>query len=221
MQRLPYEKAGAVSSSEIRSLQCMDLPIPVRDFIEQKQLYYFATLRTLVSKARLAHSISVARLSYEMARRNGMHDAERAYLAGLLHDIGKGIPKEEARARMEKEHPEYLDLPGWTYHQFLGADLAKQIFQIKDEGVLDAIRFHASGKAPMSALGKIVYSADKTDPLRGYDSSKLISACMKNTQLGFVTVLQANREYFTEKGWTVDNRLSKACMNVYLGVKDI
>ena len=46
----------------------------------------------------------------------------------------------------------------------------------------------------MSPLGKIIYSADKIDPLRGYDSSPLIKSCMRDYAKGFVEVLKANKE---------------------------
>lgn len=219
MQRLPYDKAGPVSSSAIRSLQSMDVPMCVRDYIEKNQLYYFQKIATRVSSKRLVHCVSVARLSYEIAIRNRLPRPETAYIAGLLHDIGKAIPKSEAIPMMQEYFPDYVDFPAWTFHQFLGVVLAKQEFHITDGSILDAICYHATGKAHMNTLGKIIYSADKTDPLRGYDSSKLISACVKNAHLGFIEVLRENRIYLLNKGWDVDNRLTKECMKLYLGVK--
>lgn len=220
MMRLCYDSSGEVSSSAVRSLQSMDIPVPVREFIEQKQLYYFQAISALISKHRLIHSVSVARLCYEMSVRNRRSDAGKAYIAGLLHDIGKGISPAEGKAFMKKAFPEYADLPEWTYHQFLGAELARTRFGIEDEGILDAIRYHATGKAHMCALGKMVYSADKADPLRGYDSAKLIAACMKNYYLGFTDVLRANKEYLLSKGGDLDNPLTTACMNQYLGEEE-
>ena len=217
MTRLCYETSGEVSSSAVRSLQSMDIPVPVREYIEQKQLYYFQAISSLISKHRLVHSVSVARLCYEMAVRNRRPDPGKAYIAGLLHDVGKGIGPIEGKKLMKKVAPDYADMPEWTYHQFLGAEIAKSRFGISDEGILDAIRYHATGKAHMGALGKIVYSADKTDPLRGYDSKKLIAACMKNYYLGFTDVLRANKEDLLSKGNDLDNPLTAACMNQYLG----
>jgi hypothetical protein len=70
---------------------------------------------------------------------------------------------------------------------------------------------------PEEDPAKIIYAADKADPARGYDSSALIAACYKNYYLGFLTVLDANRDYLKEKGYVLDNPLTKECMELYLG----
>ena len=41
----------------------------------------------------------------------------------------------------------------------------------------------------------MVFCADKLDPLRGYDSTKLIEICNKDIKEGFDLVVQQNREY--------------------------
>lgn len=219
MQRLAYDKAGPVSSTAIRSLRSADMPLSVRKYIEDHRLYGVGELAKMISPHRLAHSISVANLAYEIARSNNLPDYQSAYLAGILHDCAKNIDAIEGKKLMEEYFPEYVSLPDWTYHQFLGSHLARTQFGVADEGILDAISFHATGKAHMTPIGKIIYASDKIDPLRAYDSSKLISKCIKNYHEGFVTVLRANRAYLTENGYKVDNPLTEACMKQYLGRK--
>ena len=100
--------------------------------------------------------------------------------------------------------------------------MAEKEFGIKDEEILGAIRFHATGKPHMSPLGKIIYCADKIDPLRGFNSRPLIKKCYQNYYLGFVVVLSANREYLLANGKDINNPLTDACMQLYLGKgKDI
>ena len=219
MQRLAYDKAGPVSSTAIRSLRSADMPLSVRKYIEDHRLYGVGELAKMISPHRLAHSISVANLAYEIARSNNLPDYQSAYLAGILHDCAKKLDAIEGKKLMEEHFPEYVSLPDWTYHQFLGSHLARTQFGVADEGILDAISFHATGKAHMTPIGKIIYASDKIDPLRAYDSSKLISKCIKNYHEGFVTVLRANRAYLTENGYKVDNPLTEACMKQYLGRK--
>lgn len=218
MRRLDYDGAGPVSSSKVRTLQSIDVPLVVREYIESHGLYYMAKIKELIGERRLAHSVSVANLAYHIAVKSRLDDPQAAYIAGLLHDCGKNYPKEEAKAILEKEFPELADqMPEWTYHQFAGAYIAKEVFGIEDEAILSAIRYHATGKAHMAPLSKIIYAADKADPARGYDSSALIAACYKNYYLGFLTVLDANRDYLKEKGYVLDNPLTKECMELYLG----
>ena len=219
MWRLSYEKSGEVSSSEVRRLHSLDIPLSVRNNIEKKHLYYINDISKMLSAHRLLHSISVARLAYEIAYRNHLRNPKFAYIAGLLHDIGKDVPKEKEVSFMKEHFPEQDQFPEWTYHQFIGAEIAKEKFGIEQEEILDAIRCHATGKPHMTRLAKIIYSSDKIDPLRGYDSSKLIKACIKDCYQGFIRVLEANKIYLEGKGYRIDNPMTEACMKLYLGGK--
>ncbi len=202
---------------EARNLVDPCLEPCIRAYIEKERLYYVDKLASfLKSEHRLLHSLSVGNLSYQIACSNKLENPINAYVAGVLHDLGKHCPKEEEKAMMEEFFNEYADFPSWTFHQFTGAYLARKEFGIHDEAVLEAIRSHATGKKDMSPLGKIIYSADKIDPLRGYDSSWMIDACKKDYEEGFLIVLKENRTYLTEKGYLVDNPLTKECFEMYL-----
>ncbi len=215
--RLDYLESGEVSSTDIRNLRNSDLPFGVRKYIEDHRLYYFKKLSQLLTPQRLIHSISVANLAYSIALRNKNPSTQKAYLAGLLHDIGKKIKGAEAKAIMGQYYPQYADYPEWTFHQFIGEHLAKEVFGITDQELLTAINRHATGDVHMSPLAKIIYSADKIEPGRGYDSSLLIKACYKNYYAGFLTVLAANMEYLGQKGYKIDNQLTQDCVDLYLG----
>lgn len=215
--RLDYLESGEVSSTDIRNLRNSDLPFGVRKYIEDHRLYYFKKLSQLLTPQRLIHSISVANLAYSIALRNKNPSTQKAYLAGLLHDIGKKIKGAEAKTIMGQYYPQYADYPEWTFHQFIGEHLAKEVFGITDQELLTAINRHATGDVHMSPLAKIIYSADKIEPGRGYDSSSLIKACYKNYYAGFLTVLAANMEYLGQKGYKIDNQLTQDCVDLYLG----
>ncbi len=217
MQRLPYDGSGPVSSSAVRSLQSIDVPLVVRDYIESNTLYYVKKLSGMMSPHRLLHSMSVANLAYLIAQHNMVENYPAAYVAGILHDCGKDIDKDTSDKIMKERFSEYLELPQWCHHQFVGAFLAETLFGIKDPMVLEAIKFHSTGKAHMSPLGKIIYAVDKIEPTRGFDSKKLIQACYKHYYVGFMNVLEANQEFLTSKGYVLDNPLTEACFNQYLG----
>ena len=70
--------------------------------------------------------------------------------------------------------------------------------------------------------GSRIYAADKTDPLRGYDSSKMIESMMNNYLVGFKYVLNENKLFLINKTHdlsSIENRLSKACFEYYLEKK--
>ena len=205
-----------VSSSDIRNLKSLNMPDSVIYYIADHRLYYVKKMQEYINERRLSHSISVARTAYEIAKANKLPNPEGAYIAGLLHDIGKWNDESKERRIVEQHFPEYLELAPFAYHQFAGAWTAQNDFGIEDQEMLDAIKFHATGSGNMSPLGKIIYAADKIEPTRGFDSSDLIAAMMKDYESGFKIVLQANKEFLESHHGNVENCLTSKCFEKYL-----
>ncbi|MFA6620363.1 MAG: nicotinate (nicotinamide) nucleotide adenylyltransferase [Bacilli bacterium] len=217
MIRLDYDLSGSVSSSAVRSLTSIDVPASVLDYIEKNNLYYMAKIEEFISGERLAHSLSVAHLALAIAQRNKILAPEKAYVAGLLHDLGKHLSEKENREIIGAHYPDYASYPAWCLHQFTGAYLAEKEFGIDDPAILDAIEFHCTGKAHMPPLSKIIYSSDKIDPSRGYDSTKMIDACLRNYYVGFLKVLKENEKFLKKEGRLESTPLSDECRDLYLG----
>lgn len=147
------------------------VPEKVREYIESHSLYLipFAEKALALEKpSRAAHSKRVALLAGELASfyRVGEYDA---VLAGIMHDAAKNLPPDSPLLDGFIP-PEGVPEP--VVHQYSGAYVAEHAFGIKNEEVLDAIRYHTSGKANMSDLGKIIFIADYLEPGRGYDEIK-------------------------------------------------
>ena len=204
-----------VSSSEVRDLKSIRVPESVLDYIENHDLYFINKVKSLIKESRYIHSLSVAHLTYKIAKKHQL-DYQKAYIAGLLHDIAKYIDKNESLSLMKKLYPDFVEIGAFAYHQFLGAKTAKEEFGVVDEEILDAIMYHATGKANMTWLGKLIYAIDKADPTRGYDSSALIKAVEDNIDTGFVIVLKANVEFLLSKNINFNNRLTEECLDFYL-----
>ena len=218
MEIVPFTESGEVSSSAIREGKSMDYPSFVRRYMEGHHLYFFKKIHSKLSQHRYAHVVSVAETAYEIARANNLDCADKIFWAGLLHDLAKELDDETSRKMIEEEYPEYLDMPEWTYHQFLGAKLAKEEFGIEDEEILSAIACHATGKGNMTQTDMILYASDKIEPNRGYDSSGYIASCKANYLEGFKIVLQANMDFYHEQGYKfTDNRLTIEAVKQYLG----
>ena len=204
------------ASNQIRELKQAKTPVEVLDYIAQNGLYYMKTIRRYINGRRLEHSLSVARLAYSIAEHNGL-DASRAYIAGILHDIGKEESHAEKMELLKAYYSNPEELPTFSYHQFAGALIAEKEFGISDPEIIDAIRYHATGKADMKPLGMIIYAADKIEPTRGFDSKALIESCLADYKQGFLNVLQANRDFLIGKKKDIYNPLTQACMSMYLG----
>ena len=105
--------------------------------------------------SRLEHTKNVAQLARKMAAKQGV-DVNKAEIAALLHDMAK-----------------YEDRPGVNMniaHGKIGAEMARDIFGIEDEDILNAIAYHTTGRAGMSDLEKIIFLADAIEPGRNYPS---------------------------------------------------
>ena len=203
-----------ISSTHIRDLNALELDKKVLDYIVSNNLYFVSKIREFLSEKRFKHCISVANLAYDIAKKHNYKKPEDAFIAGLLHDISKEIPNKEKT--MVEHYKEYADLPIFSYHQFVSEYIARTEFGIEDKDILEAIEFHATGKDNMSDLAKIIYAADKIEPTRGFDSSELIQAMMKDVDSGFKIVLKANKEFLENNRKDINNRLTLNCFKQYL-----
>ncbi|MFW5780404.1 MAG: HD domain-containing protein, partial [Bacillota bacterium] len=94
---------------------------------------------------------------------------EQVFLSALLHDCAKEIPPPER----------YKHIPHKIVHQFYGSELANEIYDIKDEKILSAIRYHTTGRAGMSDLEKLIYSADMLEDLRNFSGVENLRRTIK------------------------------------------
>jgi HD superfamily phosphohydrolase YqeK len=75
---------------------------------------------------------------------------------------------------------------------------------VEDEDVLNAIRWHTTGRAGMSRLELIVFLADTVEPGRTYDSiGRLRDHCMTDLERGAHQVLVELKKYLEKKGLRV------------------
>lgn len=205
------------SSTAIRELKSLDIPESVLRYIEEHNLYFIKTVKDYLIEKRFIHSLSVAKLAYEIAKSNHIKNYDEFYIAGLLHDIGKYIPEKNTMTIINSHYKkEARDLSLKAYHQFVGEYIALKDFGITNKAILCAIRYHCSGSRNMSKMAKVIYAADKIDPNRGYDSKYMIDACMKDIDTGFELVLSENIKHLQSKGLDYNNHLTKACVNRYL-----
>ena len=203
------------ASIDIRGLRNLNMPFSVLKYISDNNLYYIKKISSYIDQKRLLHSISTAEVCYKIAEKHPEIDKYKAYLAGLMHDIGKKMGSDIDN--MKKFCPEYADAPRFAYHQFLGAYIAKEEFGIEDEEILNAIRFHTTGNDHMSKFDMVLWASDKIEPTRGYDSSTLME-CMLNKPIeeGFKDVLKADKIYLETKGCRIDDALTSKCFKKYL-----
>ena len=125
-------------------------------------------MKDVMTKSRYEHTLGVEFTAAAMAMRYGV-DIDKAELAGLLHDCAKCIDDEEKLDECKKYGVELTDVEKrnpFLIHSKLGAVHAKELYGVKDEEILSAIRFHTTGKPDMTTLEKIIFIADYIEPGR-------------------------------------------------------
>ncbi|MCL2077419.1 MAG: bis(5'-nucleosyl)-tetraphosphatase (symmetrical) YqeK [Oscillospiraceae bacterium] len=137
--------------------------------------FYTDFIKEKLSEARFTHSVQTAEMSRELAYAHGF-DPDKAYLAGILHDVYK----EECEKEMKKlafsktleksdmgldplEKKEYK-----LWHAPAGAVYIKESFGIQDPEIIAAVRFHTVGRSGMTDLEKIIYLGDLVEHGRDY-----------------------------------------------------
>ena len=171
-----HYNGAPVSSTEIRLLTAAGLPIDhltpqkVTEYIETKKLYCipFARQALALEKAeRAAHSVRVARLA--LARAKDLRLSEKDVLtAALMHDCAKNLPANSSYLDGFAPPTEWGEIPTQVLHQYQGAYVAENYFDVRDEDVLNAIRYHTSGRPNMSEMEKLIFLSDMLEEERRY-----------------------------------------------------
>lgn len=119
-------------------------------------------LKSFLTEGRIKHSYRVADCAVKLAKIYGC-DEEKAYLAGILHDLAKCLNTDQVKDYVEK-YEIYLDpIEDGSLalsHSAIGAYIAEYEFGIEDKNVLNAIKYHTTGNANMTCIEKIIYIAD-------------------------------------------------------------
>jgi predicted HD superfamily hydrolase involved in NAD metabolism len=151
-------------------------------------------VKAQLTEHRYQHTIGVMETAIMLAENYGA-DVCKAELAAIFHDYAKFRPKDEMKQIiLEQNMPaELLEYNSELWHAPVGAYLAEKEAGITDLEVLDAIRYHTSGRVDMTLLDKIIYLADYIEPGRHFpgvdevramaeeDLDKALVQSMKNT----------------------------------------
>lgn len=138
---------------------------------EDKYTEYKELLKNRLTPKRYNHSLCVADEAVRLSEKYG-GDVEKAYLAGLLHDITKNATQEEHLHIFEEfgiilnsveKNAEKL------WHAISGAAFIEHKLNICDNEIITAVRYHTTARKDMTLLEKLLYLADFTSADRDYD----------------------------------------------------
>lgn len=180
--------------------------ISSKNDLEIEDNIYINCAKMFLTESRYNHSLSVAKLSYDVVKKHPeiKLNSYSVFIAGILHDLTKDISKEE-QLLLAKENKYYKeDLPRYSFHAFSSAVLASKLFDI-DSDIYDAISFHCTGKAKMNTFEKLIYTADKCEPTRDFDTVKERELLYQNIDEAFILILKEQEEYLAKNNVVAKN----------------
>ena len=176
-----------ISSTQLRRMlefRCADpfLAPQVKEFILHEGLYgtrdsyknlpmeqLEKVVISLLKPNRVKHVLGCRDTAVEMAKHWGADETDAAR-AGILHDITKALDG-PLQLTLCSEYGIILDKFSQsnpkTLHALTGSLVAERIFG-ENKAVVDAVRWHTTGKGDMSLLQKIIYVADYMEPNRDF-----------------------------------------------------
>ncbi len=167
-----------------------------------------------LSRSRLEHSLSTALICIELCSRFGI-DEFKGKIAGIAHDIARETPIDNKLISTidddylisdeEKLNPVLL-------HGRIGARMLRKNFNLNDNEILQAIRWHTTGHPDMGKLGQILFIADYIEPGRKHITNS-IRATIMQMDLDEMTlkVLNDQTAYLRNRGY----RITKATMLLF------
>lgn len=120
-----------------------------------------------IGEKRFNHCIRVRDFALKL---NTSQDEKKVETAAILHDCAKYNEKhylDKYRQFIDFDK-EILENKA-VLHAFLGKIVAKKEYNIKDEEVLNAIKYHTTGREGMTELEKIIFLADACEEKRNYE----------------------------------------------------
>ncbi len=194
------------SSTKIRVYSSLGLDLldmtceSVKEYIEKKGIYknfaYAEFLINNLTKKRLIHTANVCSVAMEKCKELGL-SRQKVLTACMLHDCAKYLNPEDFK---DFKLPDDMVKP--VVHAFLGAFVAEKVLGVDDPEIIDAIRYHTSGKENMSDLAKLVFVADMIEEGRSYQGveelreyyKKDLDTCFKKCLMEEVIHLKNKQE---------------------------
>ena len=163
---------GNVSSTAIRVYSAFGLNVTdyvdsgVSDYIKSKNIYpsdrYIEFVKSKLTEKRLIHTANVVVCALKQAKKLNLPE-EKVKISATLHDCAKYLnPNDYLGFKIPN------DMPSPVVHAYLGAYVAEKELGICDEEIINAIKYHTSGRAMMTDLEKLIFVADMIEQGRHY-----------------------------------------------------
>lgn len=144
-------------------------------------------MKKLLSQERFEHCIRTKNMAQKLCERYKID--KKAIIAAFYHDIAKEFSLEEMKKLVGNKYKE--DIAGMytknILHGYAGAEYLKINKIVMDEEILNAVRYHTTGKSGMNDIAKVVYISDAIEIGRCYKNiEKIREEVFKNLNKGIL-----------------------------------
>jgi predicted HD superfamily hydrolase involved in NAD metabolism len=180
---------------------------------------YLAQLAEYLGPKRLGHSVNVAKAARMLALRFSPDLADRAELAGLLHDNAKGLTDAELIERAQsfdiEVSPAERSFPA-LLHGKVGAALLQDRFGVDDGEIAIAVADHVTGRKDMGLFSQILFVADQIAKDRNFAGvEELRQIAAGNLERAVFLVARNKLHYIVSKKRMIEPK-TVAVYNEYL-----
>jgi len=180
---------------------------------------YLAQLAGYLGAHRVQHSLNVAEAAVALALAHAPELAERAELAGLLHDNAKRLSAAQLIEQAQRFDIEVTPVERqWPMllHGKVGAALLAERFGVTDGLVRTAVARHVTGQPNMDTLSCILFVADQVAADRDFEGiAELRQVAPANLARAVLMVSRFKLLYAVQRGRLVEPA-TVAVYNEYL-----
>lgn len=153
-----------------------------------------------LTKRRYAHTLGVMHTAIQLAKRF-CADEKKSELAAIFHDYAKERDPAEMKTVVQEQLQckDILQYDDELLHAPCGAYYVKKEIGITDEDILNAIRYHTTGRPQMSLLEKIIFLADYIEPNRSFPQVDEVRKIAETSLDGAIIQLLKNTIIFLTK----------------------
>ncbi|OQX91191.1 MAG: hypothetical protein B6D57_00705 [Candidatus Coatesbacteria bacterium 4484_99] len=175
-----------------------------------------------VSEVLRRHMYGTARLAKELSLRFS-ENPQKAYIAGCLHDICRGMSDADSREYVDINGIQVLEMEYKSgtplLHPIVAHHFLREKQIVDDERILEAVRYHTTGRPGMCNLTKLVMVADILEDSRDGDFEEMRSILDLNNIDDMVReVLRFKVDYIMSIGLKIHPLMSDTLKKLEKGV---
>ena len=181
--------------------------------IKYEELY--KEVKENLSEKRFKHSEGVVKRAIEYAKVYNV-DIETVKLVAISHDIAKELSEEEIEKYIKEYNIEIDEVEKRNnnlLHAKIGSFICKNKYGFTQD-MVNAVRFHTTGRENMTILEKVIYLADATEENRKYCSSVYVDLIKKDINDGMFEVAKWVINSLLERNMVIHLDTIK-CYNFY------